>query len=258
MTFIILLCGFLCERFFDFSHLRRWNWLTFLQMWLHQRLIKISPYLVLTINMLLPLLLVGWINHLLTGVFYNVFKIIFGLVILIYCFGPENFWVWAFKNISSAKDLINNPYEKNQNETGSFFVESHDRVFAVMFWFLLLGPVGAVIYRISNVSKVISLDPKESFILHEVHALLDWLPIRIYTFTFAIGGHFAKVLSQWQKYSLTALRNNQILLRECGLAALDLPLTDASQSENVKRETLILLDRVYVIVFFLLALGVII
>ena len=89
------------------------------------------------------------------------------LIVLIYCLAPEDLDNRLDKYITavdegnvaavteSAEGLIDETLlsEDDSNEIAiikSSLVESHKRTFAVIFWFLILGAVGALLYRLVN------------------------------------------------------------------------------------------------------------
>tara|TARA_B110000196_G_scaffold272938_1_gene249106 strand:+ start:152 stop:694 length:543 start_codon:yes stop_codon:yes gene_type:complete len=94
-------------------------------------------------------------------------QIMISLVVLIYCLSSKNLDTRLDKYISavdknnvdvateSAEGLINKLLfsENDSNELAiikSSLVESHKSTFAVIFWFLILGAVGALLYRLVN------------------------------------------------------------------------------------------------------------
>jgi hypothetical protein len=58
----------------------------------------------------------------------------------------------------------------------------------------------------------------------------------------------------WKKEAKEGLHSNQVLLTECGLAALD----QKNATEEMEKEALHLLDRVFVLALVVLAIGVLI
>lgn len=223
MTFIISLVALLIERFFDWSHLRQWNWMVRYQEWLHGKVGNLHPYAVVAVDVLPLAIIVGLVNLILHSWLYGLFRLIFGVIILTYCLGPQN--LWAEKNLSSREMMI----------------ESNQRIFAVLFWFALLGPMGAVLYRAVAVNT--------DLMAAKVKGYLDWIPARILTFIFALGGHFVSVFNPWRKNVFKGPEANEQLLEECGIAALH-----SENTEITEKDTLALLDRVFIIALVLLAI----
>ena len=77
------------------------------------------------------------------------------------------------------------------------------RWFGVLFWFLLLGPVGALLYRLSALAgegEFASLLPPETLAgVRKLHALLDWPVAQLMTLSMALVGNFDTVFSAWRR-----------------------------------------------------------
>jgi Membrane protein required for beta-lactamase induction len=135
------------------------------------------------------------------------------------------------------------------------FVEAYHRVFAILFWYMVLGPMGAVMYRVVDLCKT-----RGTYAVSEAAAFqtaLDWLPVRVFTFVFALGGHFTNVIAKWKTQVLSKSDVNNVLLTECGIAALDvLEAERIPEDGTAEKETLALLDRVFVMTLVLLAFVV--
>ncbi|WP_406827969.1 regulatory signaling modulator protein AmpE [Microbulbifer sp. ARAS458-1] len=85
-----------------------------------------------------------------------------------------------------------------------------ERLFAVLFWFLLLGVPGALLYRMSQMAvESFSRNSQESAVSgiseqNEALAtrwlwLIEWLPVRALGFTLAIVGNFAGCYRVWRE-----------------------------------------------------------
>jgi AmpE protein len=272
MTFIITLISLLIERFFDWSHIRQWRWFNRYQASISVRLVNISPLLQLAALVLPPAILVGLLSLIITNWLYGVLKIFVGIFILVYCFGPKNFWAQiyaciadlhksdpqaAMENIQKVLN-INFPHEPqsfHKQFTQALFIEAYKRIFAVVFWFILLGPFGAVVYRLVDLCKTRVFHLTE--LAAKVQNYLDWLPVRAFTFIFALAGHFTHVIRHWQHGLRANPVMNESVIVECGIAALDvLEAQRLPEDGSAEKEALALLDRVFVMALVLLALSV--
>ncbi len=273
MTFIIILVSLVIERFFHWSHLRNWQWFSRYQQWLSTHVGKWPSYLALAVCILPLLIVVGAVNGLLDGWLYGVLKLIFGIIILMYCLGPNNLWVQVYNCINAlnkedSKAAIeqvktafgisqpDSPQAFHQAFVSAIFVAANQRVFAILFWFVVLGPAGAVLYR----SIALCTMPSSIGLMNvaaQVQRVLDWLPARLFTLIFALGGHFTKVFKMWKDSIRSGLSLNDKLLADCGIAALDIS-TDGRLPEDgsAEKETLALLDRAFVIALVILAMFV--
>lgn len=282
MTFIVTLVALLIERFFDWSHLRHWHWFTTYQRAIAQRLAGKSTYLVLAATVLPLVLGVGLFDYLISDVLYGFIDLWFELFLLLYCFGPQNLWADTFACINAliqgdasyAMEKLKTAFNINNSSNGqslhrhlldSIFIESNRRVFAVVFWYVLLGPAGAVLYR-----TVVLSSPSTEFAKHEVpaelwqgasvsEAVLNWIPVRIFTFIFALGGQFVQVLSCWRKEVLKGLDRNEAMLIECGTAALHYDDHNKIPVDgSAERAAISLLDRAFLIGLALIAIAILV
>jgi membrane protein required for beta-lactamase induction len=272
MTFIITLISLVIERFFDWTPVRRWRWFSRYQAWVGVRLATWPSYLVLVLSLVLPLFIVALINILLKGLLFGFFKLVFGALVVMYCLGPRNFWAQTYAammelhrdDAKSVGEKVQSVFGVTLSEepqafhyafTNILLIEANRRVFAVLFWFVLLGPVGAFLYRCVDLCRthgVSVIAPATKLMLW-----LDWLPVRFYTFFFALAGHFTKVIRVWKKDVFTPPIANDTLIADCGIAALDV-LEDKKIPEDgsAEQEALSLLDRVFVIALVFLAIVV--
>lgn len=259
MTFTVIFIGLLIERFFDWSHLRHWQWYTRYQEAVLKRFSTHSPYIVLAAMILPIVIVIALLSLILQGWLYGLIKLIFSIIIFIYCLGPKDLWAEAFANANVLKNSEADSKHPSLNQAflSHIFVEANRRVFSVVFWFALLGPVGAVLYRCATLSTVF-LAKQDSALLHlsrQLEALLSWLPARLLTVLFALGGHFVQVLTAWRKHALEGLDSNETLLMECGTAALGLEETQAI-SNGAARGAINLLDRSFIIMLVIIGLLV--
>src|SRR5687767_10740942 len=101
MTFIVVLIALLIERFFDWSHLRKWNWYNIYQRAIVRQLPGQSPSVVLAAIIIPLLLAVIFIEFMVKGWLYGAIKLLFALFIFIYCLGPQNLWADTFACINA-------------------------------------------------------------------------------------------------------------------------------------------------------------
>lgn len=104
-----------------------------------------------------------------------------------------------------------------------------DAVFAPLFWFVLLGPFGALLYRFSN-----TLDAmwgyKSQRYLHfgwaaaRLDDILNWLPARLTALSYALLGNRAQAVSAWRTQARLLDSPNAGPVMTAGGGALDLQL----------------------------------
>jgi len=272
MTFIVTLMTLLVERFFDWSHLRYMGWFTHYERWVEQKSPSKNPYVILAAAILPVIIIVSLLGCLLDGALYGFVRLIFEVIVLMYCYGPQNLWADAFASINTlsggdakaAQDKLqytfgiqstNSPQTLHFQLLDHIFMAANRRIFAVVFWYVIAGLPGAILYRLITLATDGTSNTAQ--VARKIEEWLDYIPVRIFSFLFALGGHFVKVLSCWRKKVFSNVSQNEALLTDCGLAALgveDAPhlLDDGS----ILREAVSLLDRVFIITLVLIALFV--
>lgn len=129
------------------------------------------------------------------------------------------------------------------------FWQGYQRLYGVLFWFLLLGPVGAVLFRLVTLSKLWAR--RQGHVELEraavaVSQVLDWLPARAAALSFALAGSMVPALGGWTSARDELDAGSRCLLVRSGLGALDLPLeggVEPAQAEKVLREARDLVGR---------------
>lgn len=90
------------------------------------------------------------------------------------------------------------------------FVQANNRVFGVVFWFMVLGPAGAWLFRVTDLMRRRAAfeasrrtdDPAASGYAHalgHLHGLLAWLPARLAAASYALAGSFEDAVGHWRK-----------------------------------------------------------
>lgn len=96
---------------------------------------------------------------------------------------------------------------------------------AVVFWFVVLGAPGAIIYGlVRNYADFVRLEPQSALaihkkVLHKIMYWMDWPAVRIASFGYLIIGNFSQGTGSWLKYVLNFSVPNRTVLGEVALAA---------------------------------------
>jgi membrane protein required for beta-lactamase induction len=91
------------------------------------------------------------------------------------------------------------------------FVQANNRLFGVVFWFVVLGPFGALLFRLGDLLRREALlraaradAPAETAALaadcQRVHGVLAWAPSRLLALTYGIAGSFEESFAGWRAY----------------------------------------------------------
>jgi len=196
----------------------RWSevWLMKVKSLLHARIQWDGPWGVLAV-LLLPLLLTTLVSFLLDNIFLGLFELLLGILILIYSlrYQPQDRLIDEVIDAlesgelsranERAEKIIGHPpiAEKDlvKQVSDAIFVNINERMFAVMFWFALLGPTGAVMYRLVWSYSQSGRDDEPGFMraMQRLLDILDWVPVRLLIIGFAIAGSFEDAIHEWRE-----------------------------------------------------------
>ena len=103
---------------------------------------------------------------------------------------------------------------------------AHYDLFAPIFWFFLLGPAGALLYRIAFLLKAEWADKHDGFGEFAAQAFdwLDWLPARFTAASFAVVGDFEDAVYCWRTQAAAWPNEAQGILLASGAGALGVRL----------------------------------
>jgi cobalamin biosynthesis protein CobD/CbiB len=82
--------------------------------------------------------------------------------------------------------------------------DAYRHVFAVLFWFAVLGPAGALLYRLSHLlAERWRQKGHDEFARFPQQwlAIMDWLPVRVTAIAFAVVGNFVDAMECWRNQS---------------------------------------------------------
>ncbi len=128
-------------------------------------------------------------------------------------------------------------------------IQANNRLFAVIFWFVVLGPLGAWTYRVTDLIRrravfCASRDEQcdgTSDRLRDaaatLHGWLAWIPARLTAVGYAAAGHFDAAIGAWRAPSEQSADSpseyNEHLLARVGVSAL--ALGDEDEGDLVQR-----------------------
>lgn len=241
MTLIFILVALGLDFFLGgLERYRNYNWFTALFYFLEKRLAHYK-YWDGVLGLLLVLAIPFFGLLLLITIFHNwsgIAEAVFTLLILIYCLAPEDMdnrldlYIRAVdENVGSvdvqADNLIDYSLVSDEDNNDiaiikSVLIESHQRVFAVIFWFLILGIVGALMYRIvrelteehRGVRSGIADSTKDLL------NILEWPSTRIMIIGLGLAGSLVDAFSGWKQSERLSFDVNNEVLTESGMGAL--------------------------------------
>ncbi|MET3653754.1 cobalamin biosynthesis protein [Dyella japonica] len=154
-----------------------------------------------------------WLISLLPG--SELFRLIFSLLVLLYCFGPH-----AYE--ADLEAIIKAPDQPSREAAAQALSDDGDPVswnavalgeatayaalrrrFGVLLWFFLLGPAGALLYRLAQTlgrDQTLHLDGAARNAARAFANVADWLPAQLMVFTLALVGHWDAVIGAWKRW----------------------------------------------------------
>lgn len=87
----------------------------------------------------------------------------------------------------------------------AIFVQANNRIFGVAFWFIVLGPLGAWLFRVLDllrrrVAYRHADSPSLDRGVRKVHAIVAWIPARLLAGGYALAGSFEDAIADWRGY----------------------------------------------------------
>ena len=242
MSLISILISLAVESYWQqIDKLRRYDWFETYTKWMMERLEGLSIYdsPVGVVLVLAPLVFAVWLVDAMLGGVWSLFSFIFGIAILLFCLGPRSLSrdVQAYLEAEEAGDheqakqhateILGRPADEPagplmESVKEAILVHANDRLIAVMFWFALLGPVGAVMFRAASLLKdeTVLIPDKFSHSVHDLFWVMNWLPARLCIIGYALAGNFIDTVSYWRSLNDFWTRDSDDLLITSGIGAL--------------------------------------
>ncbi len=133
-----------------------------------------------------------------------------------------------------------------------------ERVFAVLLWLILVGPAGALMYRLSALYLESENEKIDSDVAARWLWALEWPAVRAIGLSFALTGNFANCIKNWQNYLWDFERSSEEVIRYYCEGALSVEDNEHSFDNITSREfklTLSLFSRTIIFWICGLALG---
>ena len=205
---VIVLC-LLSERFLEHKSARhRIHWFTHYAQWMAKQLSHIPSSGWVLALMLFPLIIsVGIVLFITANWLFGLVALIFNVIIFHFCVGPGN----PFYPMQGSTE------ENASDDIGAYLVQVNGQLFAVLFWYIALGPLATLIYRLISLCQK---QPAVGELASKLTDVLDWLPVRMTALLFMFVGNFQAGLHHFSKLLFSVPANNETLLIGCGTYAL--------------------------------------
>lgn len=207
-------------------------------------------------------LVVAVLQWLACGLLFGLVTLVLGVIILLFAFGPLDVvglvdeyidagatgdrerMTWLHGRLTGTEPP-DDPREEGRSMVDAVLYQGHDNLFATVFWFCLLGPAGAVLYRMVaegalRPSPVLVARPALLRAYRHALGLLGWIPARLIAFGYAMTGSFEESLQRLREGAPAAedlLAANRAMLCGTGAAALRQEQVPAESEQDGERRT---------------------
>ena len=220
MTIIAILLAFaLCHFIRELGRIRKNQWLT---AWVgfandaFGRLPGWSDVLGFLVIIAVPLVVLLLFNGLMHSALGNTGSFLLALIVLIYSFGPRDLDTDVADILASEDEvrrderlaaLMDGPVPEDEDAcraaaVDAVFQQALRRWFGVIFWFAVLGIVGALLYRMVDWldSEEPKVSPEQRARFVRLQQIMDWPPAQLMTLSLAIATDFDSVFKAWKRY----------------------------------------------------------
>lgn len=166
-----------------------------------------NPALMLACIVLPIILVVGLLYLVLHSLLFGLIGLIINIAIFFYCIGPQNpFYPIAVTNA-----------DYNDEDVGTYLAQVNNELFAVIFWYIVGGPIAALLFRLISLSQ--NINPVEH-LARDITEALEWIPARITVLLYLLVGNFQAGFKRFIHFVLKKPHENKQMLSECGLLAV--------------------------------------
>lgn len=227
MSLLTILFSLAVERYVDaLDNLRSFGWSISFSNWVKEKFSK-SEFWNDTLGLIVIILAPVFLCAIIYSQLYDALGLLgflFSMAVLVYCMGPQRVHHAARLYIDAgehedehslktyATDLLgpelpDDTQEINRKVCEKLLISTNENLLGVFFWFVLLGPMGALMFRIAGVlytdAQLQTEDENQEYTEFNnstrlLYAILLWLPAQLTTLAFAITGSFIDTLHEWK------------------------------------------------------------
>ena len=251
MSFIAILLSIVFELSIkSLESWRRFAWFEAFTDWvllqMQKTALRDSPLTVLAI--LAPLLLGVWLVATALAHAWFILGFLFGVFVLLMTLGPvdpmrqvhDYLRAMEAGDVAEAKKhaealcaraVDDNPAVTAELVKQAALIRVCENILGIFFWFVLLGPVGAVLFRAGCLLRLRYDGVQDGLVdaINDLYRILIWIPARLSVIAFALVGGFVETLQSMDHISDLWKRDSDGLLIEAGLGAI--PVSTAPEDQ---------------------------
>ena len=224
----------------------------------------------------MPILVIILLQLILFDFLWGIPFLLLSIPVLFYCLGPDclineieayldarslgdDDEALHYAGVLTGRSASTSPDQQISDVTRAILSATNERVFAVLFWFVLLGPLGAVLYHLTtNISKQDEADTAMRDAATLIQSGMAWAPARILAIGYALTGHFDGAVHAYRNRpheDNIALANYDVLISTGLGALLDQESTDEISSIRSARSLVTRSILIWIAMLALLTLG---
>ncbi|MBV7546607.1 regulatory signaling modulator protein AmpE [Pseudomonas sp. PDM26] len=241
MSFLVLLLAVWIEKFSALRHRvqRDSGWTQELNKLEASPRLSGRPWMVLSVLVLLPVVLLGLLLIVIEPVAYGLLALPIHLLVVIYSLGRGDLLgdlgpfrdAWRREDLQAATHVAKRDLDIGADSgeqlleqvEGHLLWEAYHSFFAVIFWYFLLGPVAALSYRLLALAEEHGKNPAVVERAGQLRHAFDWVPVRLLAASLALVGNFVAVsrvmLHELLNWNISAAQ----LIVKVGLVAGEIP-----------------------------------
>ena len=193
------------------------------------------------------------IIYILDNYLHEFFSFIMNLIVLVYCLKPSEFnsKIEDLKILQDSKEGDQRfdyvlPSYNNKDLVDNIFYNYTRSIFTVFFCFLILGPSGSLAFIILDnyiYSKEIKIDQKSKKGLRNIISIIEYIPIRLCSFAFAVVANFELCSRAWKssKKEKSLYDLNITLINTVGISSYEEP---ENNSEGIREDKIIFIQSI--------------
>jgi AmpE protein len=238
MIFLVVFICCTCElTYVSFAPLRHGEWIISWHRWLTNScgLRKLLGGVSILGSLVLPCALLAYVFGSML-VDSTLLTMLGGIAVLLYCSGPGDIAqeIESYSQSYMDEDGIQPPPDTNNflnnidvgvdDPDAPFLraiaIETNDRLFGPVFWFSVLGPMGALLFRMTiTLKQSASVQAADRELATRLYNILIWIPARLLALGLGLGGTLAPVIRILGERNF-GLTQSDHLLGDTAIAAL--------------------------------------
>lgn len=227
MSLLAILISLAIEHYVNtITQFRNYNWVRSFSGWIKEKFSQ-TEFWNDTLGLIATVFIPMFGCAIIYGVLHNAMSLLgflFSLLVLVYCIGPTRVLHTArlFLDATEHEDehstqtyideildseSTQSIEEANEKICSKLFTSTNEGILSIFFWFILLGPMGALMCRMVSILYRDSQEQDEgdeqeftefNNSTRMLYAILLWLPSQITMLTFAITGSFVDSFNEWK------------------------------------------------------------